>query len=107
MKQWKMAARLAGFFACLALLILFANTHLLQTDTVAYLTLREMKARSDIELAIVGSSVVRDHFDPALITEETGKTTFCAAVPCASLPADIAMTEEMLRTSRPEWVVNI
>jgi len=99
--------RLLGFFLCLALLVIFANTHLLQTDTVAFLTLREMKARSDIELAIVGSSVVRDHFDPALIGEKTGKTAFSAAVPCASLPADIAMTEEMLRTSSPAWVVAV
>ena len=107
MHPWKPYIRLAGFFLCLALLILFANTHLLQTDTVAFLTLKEMKERSDIELAIVGSSVVRDHFDPALIGEKTGKTTFSAAVPCASLPADIAMTEEMLRTSSPEWVVAV
>lgn len=107
MHTWKPYARLAGFFLCLALLAALANTFLLQTDTVAYLTLAEMKSRSDIELAIVGSSVVRDHFDPALITERTGKAAFGAAVPCAALPADIAMTEEMLRTSSPEWVVAV
>ena len=68
--------RIAGFFLCLVLLIAFANKFLLQTDTVAFLTIREMQQREDIEMAIIGSSVVRDHFDPVLISEETGLTAF-------------------------------
>ena len=99
--------RIAGFFLCLMLLIAFANKFLLQTDTVAFLTIREMQQREDIEMAIIGSSVVRDHFDPVLISEETGLTTFDVAIPTANFQAQLAMTEELFKTSNPEWVVMI
>ena len=98
-------AKLALFFLGFALLLLFANTHLIQTDTIACLTLREMQARDDIELALVGSSIVRDHFNAPMITEKTGKSAFCATVPTASMPASIALTRELLRTNSPEWIV--
>lgn len=99
--------RIAGFFLCLVLLIAFANKFLLQTDTVAFLTIREMQQREDIEMAIIGSSVVRDHFDPVLISEETGLTAFDVAIPTANFQAQLAMTEELFKTSSPEWVVMI
>ncbi|MGN0776405.1 MAG: hypothetical protein ACI4MM_06965 [Candidatus Ventricola sp.] len=97
--------RLGLFMLGFVLLLLFANTHLIQTDTIARLTLHEMQQRSDIELALVGSSIVRDHFNAQLITEGTGKTAFCATVPTASMPASIALTRELYRTNSPEWVV--
>jgi len=98
-------AKLALFLLGFALVIVFANTHLIQTDTIARLTISEMQQRSDIELALVGSSIVRDHFNAQLITEETGKTAFCATVPTASMPASIALTRELFETNSPEWVV--
>lgn len=98
-------ARLALFFLGFALLLVFANTHLIQTDTIARLTIHEMQQRSDIELALVGSSIVRDHFNAQLITEETGMEAFCATVPTASMPASIALTRELFETNSPEWVV--
>jgi len=97
--------RLCAFLLGFALLTLFANFHFIKTDTIASLTLHEMKQRSDIELALVGSSIVRDHFNAPLITEQTGKTAFCATVPTASMPASIALTRELFCTSSPEWVV--
>ena len=97
--------RLGLFALGFVLLLLFADTHLIQTDTIARLTLHEMQERSDIDLALVGSSIVRDHFNAQLITENTGKTAFCATVPTASLPASIALTRELYRTNSPEWVV--
>ena len=99
--------RMAAFLLCLALLVLFANQFLLQTDTVAFLTMREMQESEDIELAIVGSSVVRDHFDPYLITERTGLKTFDVAMPTANFQAELAMTEELFKTNSPEWVVMV
>lgn len=99
------AAKLVLFFLGFALLIAFANTHLIQTDTIARLTIHEMQQRSDIELALVGSSIVRDHFNAQMITEETGLETFCATVPTASMPASIALTCELFKTNSPEWVV--
>ena len=97
--------RLGLFALGFMLLLLFANTHLIQTDTIACLTLREMQAREDIELAFVGSSIVRDHFNAQRITEKTGRSAFCATVPTASMPASIALTRELQRTNSPEWVV--
>ena len=99
--------RIAGFMLCFALVVLLANRFLLQTDTVAFLTIREMQERDDIELAIVGSSVVRDHFDPYLISEETGLTTYDVTMPTANFQAQFAMTEELFKTNNPEWVILI
>ncbi len=98
-------AKLSLFLLGFVLLLLFANTHLIQTDTIARLTIHEMQQRNDIELALVGSSIVRDHFNAQMITEETGLETFCATVPTASMPASIAITRELFRTNSPEWVV--
>lgn len=98
-------AKLALFMLGFVLLLVFANTHLIQTDTIARLTIHEMQQRDDIELALVGSSIVRDHFNAQLITEETGLETFCATVPTASMPASIALTRELFETNSPEWVV--
>lgn len=97
--------RLCAFFLGFVLLIAFANLHLIKTDTIARLTMHEMQQRDDIELAFVGSSIVRDHFNAPMITEQTGKTAFCATIPTASTPGSIALMRELYRTSKPEWVV--
>lgn len=98
-------AGLAAFAALFVLLVLFANTYLIQTDTFVALTMDEMKNRNDIDIAFVGSSIVRDHFNVQLISEQTGMNAFNATVPCASMPACIAMTRELYRTNSPEWTV--
>lgn len=98
-------AGLTLFALGFVLLLAFANTHLIQTDTIACMTLREMQAREDIDLAFVGSSIVRDHFNAPLITEKTGRAAFCVTIPTASMPASIALTKELYRTNHPEWVV--
>ncbi len=99
------AAGLALFLLGFVLVLLFANTHLIQTDTIARMTIHEMQQRDDIELAFVGSSIVRDHFNAQQITEDTGLEAFCATVPTASMPASIALTRELLKTSSPQWIV--
>lgn len=97
--------RLACFFALFSLLVLFADTYLHQMDAVTSMTLEQMKARDDIELCFVGSSTARNHLNPALITQLTGKRTFDAAIMGASLQASIAIAEELLRTNHPQWIV--
>lgn len=96
--------RSACFFALFALLVLFAAIFLHKMDAVSSMTLEEMKARSDIELCLVGSSTARNHFNPARITELTGKRAFNAAIMGASLQADIAIIEELLRTNSPRYI---
>lgn len=108
MKKQSILRRLLGigaFFLGFALVVLFADYHFIMTDTVASLTMHEMKQRDDIELAFVGSSIVRDHFNAPMISEETGLNAFCATIPTASMPASIALMKELYRTSSPEWVV--
>ena len=99
------AAKLAAFLLGFLALTVFANRYLIMTDTFAALTMHEMKSRSDIEVAVIGSSIVRDHFNVDLIEEETGLETFDATIPTASLPASIALLKELYRTNSPEWVV--
>lgn len=96
---------LCAFMLGFVFLVLFANLHFIKTDTIAALTLHEMKQRDDIELVFVGSSIVRDHFNAPMISEQTGKNAFCATIPTASAPASIALLKELYRTSSPEWVV--
>lgn len=99
--------RLGVFMLGFALLALFGSFHFIQTDTYAALTMKEMQSRDDIELALVGSSIVRDHFNVQLIEQQTGLKTFSATIPMASMPASIALTRELYRTSSPEWIVLI
>ena len=94
--------RAAAFLACLVLVVALGNKFLLQTDTVAFLTMREMQKTEEIELAIVGSSVVRDHFDPYLISEKTGLYTFDVAIPTANFQTQLAMTEEMFKSLKDQ-----
>ncbi len=97
--------RLAVFLLGFALLVILADCTLIQTDTFVALTLSEMKSRSDIELAIVGSSIVRDHFNAELISEKTGKQAFSAAVPGLSLQGELALTRELYKTNDPAYTV--
>ena len=104
-KHLRGGLRLLAFLLGFALLLAFANRHFIKTDTVERMTIYEMQQRSDIELAFVGSSIVRDHFNVQRISEQTGLTAFNATVPMASMPASIAVTKELLRTNSPEWIV--
>ena len=99
------ALALLAFLLLCALLIPFGNTFLVQLDTFATLTMRDMRERDDIELAIVGSSIVQHHFNPALISEATGLTAFDATITNMVMPDVLALTRELYRTNSPEWVV--
>ena len=68
--------RLCVFLLGFVWLIIFANTFLIKTDTYARLTLAELQERDDIQVAFVGSSIVRDHFNAEMISEQTGFTCF-------------------------------
>ena len=97
--------RFAAFFLVLALAVALANTCLIQTDTFVALMMDELKNSRDIELAVVGSSIVRDHFNAALISEQTGRKAFSAAVPGLSLQGELALTRELYRQNSPEYTV--
>lgn len=96
--------RLIAFFLLPALFTFAANRLLLQTDAHAYFTLRELTQREDIELALVGSSVVGYNFDPEIISEKTGLTTFNASIGMVSLPSALAITRLLLSSNTPQYV---
>ena len=106
-KHIRGALMLALFMLGFALLVCLSNLYLIQTDTFVALTMKEMQSRDDIELAFVGSSIVRDHFNVDIISEETGMTAFDVAIPSASMPATIAVTKELYLTHSPEWTVMV
>ena len=97
--------RLFAFLLAFVPIVLLADTFLIQTDTFVALTMDELKTRSDIELAVVGSSIVRDHFNAPLISERTGMQAFSAAVPGLSLQGELALTSELYRQNDPEYTV--
>ena len=70
----------------LTLFVFFANRFLLKTDTVYYYTMLEMTHRDDIDIAFVGSSVVTYNFDPAVVTEQTGRVAYDAGLGAIGVP---------------------
>ena len=59
----KSAFRFAAFLLVFLIFTAMGDFWLVNTDSVTAKTVIEMQARDDIELAVVGSSVVRDHFN--------------------------------------------
>ena len=98
-------ARLALFFAGIYVLVYLGNTFLVQLDTVAYMTMKDMRERDDIELALVGSSIVQRHLNPALITEETGLQAFDVTMTTLSPAGAIPLTKELYRHNSPDYTV--
>lgn len=64
--------RFGAFLLILVLVVLLANAVLIQTDTYSALPLAELKSRDDIDLAVVGSSIVGEHLNANLVSEQTG-----------------------------------
>ena len=97
--------RFAAFFLIPFLVIQAANAFLLRTDAHSYYTFEEMTQRDDIELALVGSSIVFANFNGDLITEKTGLETYSVTANHMGLPGALAATRLMYKTSSPEYVV--
>ena len=101
----KFILRAAGFLLGLWLLLGLANTFLVKTDTLSYLSLHEMTHRDDVQLAFVGSSVARNHFVPDVIMEETGLASYNVAHPYMSMPGSLALAKVMFDHHDPEYTV--
>lgn len=101
----KFILRAAGFLLGLWLLIYAANTFFVQTDTLVYLSLHELTHRDDVDLAIVGSSVARNHFEPNMIREKTGLTSFNASVTYMSLQGCNAIGKLLFDHHDPKYTV--
>lgn len=100
-REW---IRFFSFFLIPILVITAANTLLLRTDAHTYYTFREITQRSDIELALVGSSIVFSDFNANIIAEKTGLETFDVTVGHMCLPGALAATRMMYQTNHPKYV---
>lgn len=101
----KFILRAAGFLLGLWLLIGLANTFLIKTDTLSYLSLHELTHRDDVELAFVGSSVARNHFVPDVVLEETGLVSYNVAHPYTAMQGSLAMAKLLFDHHNPEYTV--
>lgn len=100
-REW---IRFFAFFLIPILVIAAANTLLLRTDAHTYYTFLEITQRDDIELALVGSSIVFSDFDANIIAEKTGLEAFDITVGHMCLPGALAATRLMYQTNRPKYV---
>ena len=98
-------ARLFVFFLLLALFIFLANRFLLKNDTTYYYTMLEMTNRDDIDIAFVGSSNVTFNFDPAVVTEQTGRVAYDASIGAMGVPTSVEVARQLFKTNSPELVV--
>lgn len=96
--------RLAGFLLLLLLILHVCNTFLVKIDLFAYLTLDELEHTENIEFAVVGSSLVQNHFDPEIIENATGLRTFDVCVPYMSFPGAYALTDQLFESHSPDCV---
>ena len=97
--------RLLAFFLVPALVVALANRVLLAPDLYSYYTLREMTSRDDIDLALVGDSVVTYNIDPEVLTEKTGMQAFDVGMGLIGLTGDVEMTRLLLEKNKPQYVV--
>lgn len=93
------------FIAILVAGIHVANTYLIKTDAAAFMTLHEIKTTADADIAFVGSSVVRNQFNPEIVSRETGKKAINVGIPCLGLQGMYAVTDMMYDTCVPELTV--
>lgn len=103
-REW---LRILAFFLIPVLVVAVANRLLLRSDAHTYCTFLEITQRDDIELALVGSSVVFSDFNANLITEKTGLEAFDISSIQMSLPGALAATRLMYKTNHPKHVVLI
>ncbi len=96
--------RLFGFTAVFLFALILADFFLVETESVVATTVREMQHSNDIELAIVGSSVVRDHFNERMIRDQTGLRSFSVTGPGTGFQSFNALTEELYKTNHPALV---
>ena len=93
------------FFLIPILVITAANELLLRTDAHSYYTFWELSQRDDIELALVGSSIVFSNLNPEMITEKTGLETYSVTIGHMCMQGALAATKLMYQSNTPEHVV--
>ena len=99
--------RFFAFFIVPVLVLALANHVLLKVDAITWYTFRELESRDDIDLAVVGSSVVFNNVNPQILTDVTGMEAFDVSAAHLNMTGAYAATKYMYKTNSPEYVVLI
>ena len=86
--------RLAAFFLAFAVFVCMGGVFFLRTDLFARMMLLEMQERDDLDLVFIGSSVCRDHVNPRIISEATGRPASFPALRRMPMPSSLRPWKE-------------
>lgn len=101
MGQW---IRLVAFFLIPAALVAVFNQILIPPHEGVYYAFYELSQRDDVEIAIVGSSVVQTDFNPNLISDRLDMEVYSVAAGHMALQGATAATKVMYKTNRPRYI---
>ena len=96
--------RLIVFLILCAATIFTFNRLLVPINEGAFYLFYELSQRDDVDLAIVGSSVVHSDFNPHIISEITGLETYTISIGHMDMPGSLAATKHMYRSNKPKYV---
>ena len=88
---------------CTATIFTF-NQLLVPINEGAFYMFYELSQRDDVDLAIIGSSVVHSDFNPHIISEITGLETYTISIGHMAMPGSLAATKHMYRSNTPKYV---
>lgn len=69
-----------------------------------YFAFHDLAQRDDVELAIIGNSIVQTDFNPNIITEITGIETFDISVGATTMPGALTAARIMYQSNQPKYV---
>lgn len=94
-----------GMFLVVYLTLYLCNTFLLKRDSASYLPIYEIKHRDDIDMVFIGSSIVRNGINPAIIEEETGLKSFDLGIPGMKLPGIETCVKFVEKKNHPKYII--
>lgn len=100
-REW---LRFFSFFLIPILVLTGANLLLMRSDAHTYYSLREATHSEQIDLALVGSSIVYADFNPQIITEKTGLEAYSLTIGHMSLPGALAITRLLYQDRQPKYI---
>lgn len=99
-REW---IRFLSFFLLPVLVLTASNLLLLRSDALTYYSIREAVQSEQLDLALVGSSIVFADFNPQIITEKTGLETYSLTIGHMSLPGALAITRLLYQERQPKY----
>ena len=96
--------RFLAFFLVPAAILVLCNQVLIAPHESTFYTFYELSQRDDVEMAVVGSSVVQYGFNANVITEDLGMEVYNVTAGHMAMPGSLAATQIMYKTNQPRYV---